>query len=185
MTRTWDTLLPEEEYAKRSRPDENLYEGMFEGMDRTSFPIDLAYLSEEKGFGPAILQRTPLSDEHLTELAIATIEVEKLGQRDVPDILAISYSAIDPIGHRFGPASYQMQDAVIRLDRYLARLLNYLDEKIGMEHVLIYFTSDHGVAYMPHYLRDLVIITGNPDTETHIGNEVNNALVSFMGKNLW
>ena len=180
LTRTWDMLLPEEEYAKRSRPDDNPYEGTFSGMDRPSFPIDLDYLSENEGIGPGDLNRTPFSDEHLTELAIAAIEGEQLGQRDVPDILSIAYSAVDGIGHRFGPASYQMQDMVIRLDQYLARLLDYLDEQIGMEHVLIYLTSDHGGAYIPHYLRDLGIITGNPDNETHIGREINNALVSFM-----
>ncbi len=180
LTRTWDMLLPEEEYAKRSRPDDNPYEGTFSGMDRTSFPIDLAYLSENEGIGPGDLNRTPFSDEHLTELAIAAIEGEHLGQRGVSDILAISYSATDAIGHRFGPASYQIQDMIIRLDRYLARLLDYLDEQIGMEHVLVYLTSDHGGAYIPHYLRDLGIITGNPDTETHVGRELNDALASFM-----
>ncbi len=180
LTRTWDMLLPEEEYAKRSRPDDNPYEGTFRGMDRPAFPIDLAYLSEHAGVGPGDLTRTPFSDEHLTELAIAAIEGEQLGRRGVPDILAISYSATDAVGHRFGPASYQMQDMIIRLDRYLARLLDHLDEQIGMEHVLVYLTSDHGGAYIPHYLRDLGIITGNPDNETHIGREMNNALSAYM-----
>lgn len=180
LSRTWDMLLPEEEYAKRSRPDDNPYEGTFRGMDRPAFPIDLAYLSEHAGVGPGDLTRTPFSDEHLTELAIAAIEGEQLGRRGVPDILAISYSATDAVGHRFGPASYQMQDMIIRLDRYLARLLDHLDEQIGMEHVLVYLTSDHGGAYIPHYLRDLGIITGNPDNETHIGSEMNNALSAYM-----
>ena len=180
LTRTWDMLLPEEEYAKRSRPDDNPYEGTFRGMDRPTFPIDLAYLSENAGVGPGDLNRTPFSDELLTELAIAAIEGEQLGQRDVPDILAISYSATDAVGHRFGPASYQIQDMIIRLDRYLAQLLDYLDEQIGMGNVLVYLTSDHGGAYIPHYLRDLGIITGNPDTETHIGRELGSALSSYM-----
>jgi predicted AlkP superfamily pyrophosphatase or phosphodiesterase len=180
LTRTWDMLLPEEEYAKRSRPDDNPYEGTFRGMDRPAFPIDLAYLSQNEGVGPGDLARTPFSDEHLTELAMAAIEGEQLGRRGVPDILAISYSATDAVGHRFGPASYQMQDMIIRLDRYLARLLDYLDEQIGMEHVLVYLTSDHGGAYIPHYLRDLGIITGNTDNETHIGRELNNALSTYM-----
>jgi len=68
LSRTWDMLLPEEEYAKRSRPDDNPYEGTFRGMDRPAFPIDLAYLSEHAGVGPGDLTRTPFSDEHLTEL---------------------------------------------------------------------------------------------------------------------
>lgn len=180
LTQTWDLLLPEEEYSKRSRPDENPYEGHFEGMSTSAFPINLGELYRKGEINPGHLNRTPFSDEMLTELAIATMEGGNLGKRGVSDILSISFSAVDGVGHRFGPASYQMQDLVIRLDRYIGRLLNYLDDEYGMENVLLYMSSDHGGAYIPHYLRDLGVATGNTDNETHVGRELRNSVERFL-----
>lgn len=179
LTRVWDILLPEDQYTG-SRPDDNPYEGWYAGMESPTFPIDLAYLVEEHGEGPGLLSRTPFSDELLLELAIAAIDGENLGKRGVPDILSVAFSATDAIGHRFGPASRQMQDQLIRLDRYIAQLLDYLDSELGIDNVLVFLTSDHGAVYIPHYLRNNRIITGNPDTETHIGNEIRNAVSEYL-----
>lgn len=179
LTRVWEPLLPKEDYTG-SREDDNPYEGTFRGMDSPTFPIDLFWLVEEHNHGPEILSRTTFSDELLIELAIAAMKGEELGRRDVPDILSISLSATDAIGHRFGPASKQMHDHLLRLDQYLARLLDYLDEQYGKEKILVFLTSDHGATYIPHYLRDRRIITGNPDTKSHIGNEIRDAIIEYM-----
>jgi hypothetical protein len=179
LTRTWEPLLPIEQYVE-SRADNNPYEGTFPGMDTPTFPVDLAYLVEEHGQGPGLLNATPFADELLFELAVAALEGEELGRGDVTDILSISLSAPDAIGHRFGPASKQVQDYYLRLDQYLADFFEYLDEEYGMENVLIFLTADHGGAYVPEYMSDLGIPTGHSEFGVSAGGQVSQAVREYL-----
>jgi predicted AlkP superfamily pyrophosphatase or phosphodiesterase len=179
LTRTWEPLLPIEQYVE-SRADNNPYEGTFPGMDTPTFPVDLAYLVEEHGQGPGLLNSTPFADELLFELAVAALEGEELGRGDVTDILSISLSAPDAIGHRFGPASKQVQDYYLRLDQYLADFFEYLDEEYGMENVLIFLTADHGGAYVPEYMSDLGIPTGHSEFGVSAGGQVSQAVREYL-----
>jgi predicted AlkP superfamily pyrophosphatase or phosphodiesterase len=179
LTRTWDTLLPAEEYVE-SRADDNPYEGTFPGMDTPTFPVDLAYLVEEHDQGPGLLNATPFADELLFELAVAAIEGEELGRGDVTDILSISLSAPDAIGHRFGPASRQVQDYYLRMDRYLADFFDYLDDEFGMDNVLVFLTADHGGVYIPEYMSDLGIPTGHSEFGTSAGGQVSAAVGEYL-----
>ncbi len=176
LARTWEPLHPIETYVE-SRDDENPYEGLLGGSN--TFPFDLARMVEE-GQGPGLLNTTPFADELLFELAYAAIEGEELGRGPVPDVLSMALSATDAIGHRFGPASKQMQDHILRLDGYLADFLDYLDREFGAENVLVFLTADHGAVYVPHYLRDLGIATGHPDTETGVSARIRAGVESFM-----
>ncbi len=92
---------------------------------------------------------TPFGSELLVELALSAIRAEKLGQRGVTDILAISFSANDSIGHDYGPESPQVRDALRRTDRDVLRLLEGVDAQVGLQHVIVALTSDHGVAPVP------------------------------------
>ena len=179
MKQTWETLLPIEEYVE-SREDDNPYEGMFPGMDRPVFPIDLARIVEEENQNPGILNRTPFIDKITLELAKAAINGEELGMREVSDILAISLSGADGIGHMFGPASKQVQDYYLRLDRYIADFLEYVDETLGMDNVLIFLTSDHGGIYIPEYLHDLKIPTGHTEFGTSVSTQVRDEISAFL-----
>ncbi len=179
LTRTWDTLLPIEEYVE-SRADDNPYEGTFPGMDSPTFPVDLAYLVEEHGQGPGLLNATPFADELLFELAVAAIEGEELGRGDVTDMLMVALSAADAIGHRFGPASKQVQDYYLRLDRYMAEFFDYLDREFGMENVLIFLTADHGGAYVPEYMSDLGIPTGHQEFGVSAAGQVSSAVGDYL-----
>ena len=179
MTKTWEPLLPIEEYV-HSRSDENPYEGTFSGLDSPAFPVDLAYLTEEHGASPSLINLTPFADGLLLELAVAAIEGENLGGGDVPDILNIGLSAADAIGHRFGPASKQVQDYYLRLDRYFEDFFNYLEDRFGMENVLIYLTSDHGAVYIPQYLSDLGMPTGHEGLETGPNSYITSQVRQFM-----
>ncbi|TVP48465.1 MAG: alkaline phosphatase family protein [Gemmatimonadales bacterium] len=177
LTRVWEPLHAIESYVE-SRADENPYEGQIGGS--TAFPFDLARLVEEEGADPGLLNTTPFGDELLFELAYAAIQGEGLGRGPVPDVLALGLSATDAIGHRFGPGSKQMQDHILRLDAYLAAFLTFLDQEFGQGNVLVFLTSDHGAAYVPHYLRDLGIVTGHPDTETQVAAEIRSSLGAYM-----
>ena len=162
LSEVWDTLLPIEQYTE-SISDANPWERVYPDQTEPVFPHDLPTRVSEHGAGPGLLSSTPFGDRLLTDLAIATIKGEQLGQRGVTDLLAIGYSAIDSIGHAYGPASVETQDAYLRLDRYIATLLDYLDDTIGEEQYLVFLTSDHGVVHVPGYLAELNIPGGYYD----------------------
>ncbi len=157
LSEPWETLLPIEEYTE-SIEDDNPYEGTFQGQERPVFPHDLPALRDENG--PGLVASTPFGDELLMELALAAIDGESLGQNEFTDLLAISFSSTDHVGHQFGPASIEVQDTYLRLDRQIARLLNRLDEEFGKENVLVFLTSDHGAGHVPAYLQDMGIPAG-------------------------
>ncbi|MCC5912772.1 MAG: alkaline phosphatase family protein [Balneolaceae bacterium] len=160
LSEPWETLLPIEEYTA-SIEDDNPYEGTFEGQDRPVFPHDLPAYAEISGNG--ILANTPFGDSYLMEFVYAAIEGEEMGQDEFTDMIALSLSSPDHIGHRYGPPAVEVQDTYLRLDREIARLLDYIDENFGKDEVLIFLTSDHGGAHNPEYLKDLNVPTGGYD----------------------
>jgi len=97
----------------------------------------------------SILRETPFADDFTTELALRLISNEQMGQDDVTDYLAITYSATEQIGHRFGPSSVESSDALVRLDRNIGRLLGEIDKSLGKKNVLVYFVSAHGISELP------------------------------------
>src|SRR6185369_11156825 len=112
---------------------------------------------EEKPGGKFYSQfeASPFANEHLVNFAKTAIESEGLGSDEAPDLLTISFSSNDLVGHAFGPYSQEVQDMTLRLDRTLAELFNYLDRKIGLDNVVIALTADHGVAPVPEQSRAL------------------------------
>jgi len=87
-------------------------------------------------------------------MAIATIEAEAMGQDDITDMLAISFSSTDIVGHAFGPSSVEVEDVYLRLDQDLADLFSYLDQNVGENEYLVFLTADHGVVEVPQFLVD-------------------------------
>jgi arylsulfatase A-like enzyme len=86
-------------------------------------------------------------------MAAGLIEALQLGQRGQTDVLAISFSALDVIGHKFGPDSQEVYDALIRLDRTLGALFDALDAQVGHDRWAMALTADHGVAPIPEARR--------------------------------
>jgi len=99
-----------------------------------------------------MLTGTPFSDELLFDFARALISEEQLGADTIPDLLWISCSATDVIGHSYGPDSQEMVDNLLRLDRYLGGFLRYLDEAVGADGYVAVMTADHGVMPLPEDL---------------------------------
>ncbi|MCB0375981.1 MAG: alkaline phosphatase family protein, partial [Sinomicrobium sp.] len=154
----WNTLYPIDTYDE-SGPDDNPYEGKFTGEDAPVFPHDLPKLSAQNGdYG--ILNYTPFGNSLTTDFAIAAIEGEHLGGDDVTDFLAVSYSATDYAGHRFGVNSKEVQDTYLRLDKDLERLFNVLDENVGKGNYTVFLTADHGAVHVPAYLESVKIPAG-------------------------
>jgi predicted AlkP superfamily pyrophosphatase or phosphodiesterase len=94
-------------------------------------------------------QRSPFADEYLERMAEASIDSLKLGQGSTTDFLGVSFSAVDGVGHVFGPRSHEIQDTLIRLDRTIGRLLEHLDKTVGRDNYVLALTADHGVAEIP------------------------------------
>jgi predicted AlkP superfamily pyrophosphatase or phosphodiesterase len=95
------------------------------------------------------IEHTPLANELLEELAETAIENEALGTYDGTDILALSFSANDIIGHDRGPDAPEIRDISIRTDLLLGKLLDFIERRIGAGKTLVVFTADHGVAPVP------------------------------------
>jgi predicted AlkP superfamily pyrophosphatase or phosphodiesterase len=94
-------------------------------------------------------QASPFSDAYLARMAASLTDTYELGQRADTDVLAISFSALDLVGHAYGPESREVEDALIRLDETIGTLLDTLDADVGRDRYLLALTSDHGVAPIP------------------------------------
>ncbi|RMD95340.1 MAG: alkaline phosphatase family protein, partial [Calditrichaeota bacterium] len=160
----WEKLLPDSAY-KLSRKDNFPYEMNFKGIGIT-FPHIITGNSRhpDEEFYKAFTH-VPFADKHLLEFAKSLIKNENLGTDSFTDILTISFSATDRIGHLFGPYSVEMQDQIARLDRILAGFFKFLDKTIGTNQYLIILTADHGDAPIPEYMRTLNFTAGRIDVE--------------------
>jgi hypothetical protein len=149
----WERLLPAAAYAMVG-PDDVAAETDEAGMGRT-FPHPIGRgTTIGKDFVEAFDQ-SPFSNEVVAEFAMRAVGAEGLGRDSVPDLLAISFSANDRVGHLYGPDSHEVMDITIRLDRTLARLFGFLDRTVGLANVVAVLTADHGVAPMPEVLQRL------------------------------
>src|SRR5690625_6181615 len=81
----------------------------------------------------------------------AAIEGENLGSSGFTDLLTLSFSATDAMGHRVGPNAIEIEDMYLRLDRELAEFFQFLDEKHGENGYLFFRTADHGASHSPGY----------------------------------
>jgi predicted AlkP superfamily pyrophosphatase or phosphodiesterase len=144
----WDRLHPEASYGA-SREDD--FPAEADGV-RTTFP----HLFEEEASAPAYHSgpwESPFGDERALAFARTLIAEEGLGDDATPDLLMISASAADVIGHAYGPYSQEVQDYYLRLDRMLQSFFETLDTTIGPDAYLVALTSDHGVLPMPEELQ--------------------------------
>ena len=99
-------------------------------------------------------QRSPFSDEYLGRMAAAAVDALDLGKQVRTDFLAVSFSALDLVGHAFGPRSHEVQDLLVRLDLTIGRLLDHLDARVGKGNYVLGLSSDHGVAEVPEQIGD-------------------------------
>ncbi|MUU79583.1 alkaline phosphatase PafA [Winogradskyella endarachnes] len=157
----WNTLYDISTYTE-SGSDENNFEGGFKGKETATFPYDLKALSKENR-GYDILKATPYGNSLTTDFAIAAIKGEQLGKDDITDVLAVSYSSTDYVGHNFGVNSKEIEDTYIRLDKDLERLFNYLDETVGKGEYTVFLTADHGAVDVPSYLQSVNVPAGYVD----------------------
>ncbi|MCY3928027.1 MAG: alkaline phosphatase family protein [Acidobacteria bacterium] len=114
-----------------------------------TFPHAVGGFTVERGAFYGDVYRSPFVDGYLEDFAEALIEAENLGADEFPDLLAVSFSALDTVGHGYGPNAPETLDVILRLDRTIGELLDFVDERIGLENVVVALSSDHGVGEVP------------------------------------
>ncbi len=147
MPKGWKTLYPVDTYVLSDKDDKD-YETIYKGEKKPVFPHK-----------PSI-SRSPFGNTWTLEFAKVAMEGYKLGQGNFTDLLAISLSSPDKIGHAYGPNSIEVEDNYLRLDKDLEDLFGYLDKRYGKDGYLFFITADHGANHSPGYLEENKLPTG-------------------------
>ena len=153
--KTWERLRSDIDYAKLSGPDDVVGESRGTSTQGRVFPhpfessdpkVKSAYLGA--------VYSSPFGNELLLDLAEKAIDSEKLGADAIPDLLSLSFSSNDAVGHAWGPDSQEVLDVTLRSDRVMKRLLDVLDTKVGKGKYVLVMTADHGVCPLPEVSRE-------------------------------
>lgn len=137
--------------------------------------------------GPAFyssFEASPFGNELIEAMAERAIVAEQLGKHPGTDILVVSFSANDYVGHAQGPDSPQVHDISVQTDRILGKLLDYVDSQVGADNVLFAMTADHGVAPVPEVNRARRMPGGRIAAKDIYG-AVQNALAAQFGAGKW
>ena len=160
LSQKWNTLYPKNTYTE-STTDENEYEnGIREGVKAT-LPLNLPELYKKYGYG--IIRNTPFGNSLTLDMAKAAIDGEQLGADDETDLLTVSCSSTDYIGHQVGTHAIETEDTYLRLDKAIADFLAYLDSKVGKGNYLVFLSADHGAMNNAAFLQDRRIPAGSWD----------------------
>jgi len=153
----WSLSLPKSIYEANCDADQNEYESSPFGKDAKGFPYNLnQYIGKDYGK----VATTPYGNNLVLDVATKTLINEKMGLDDITDLLAVSFSSPDYIGHAFGPNSWETLDGYIKLDEILAQFFTILDQQVGKDNYTVFLTADHAVAPIPGYAQKNKIPAG-------------------------
>lgn len=144
LEKDWNTLYPVESYTECTE-DNNEYENSLVEGGHPVFPVLTSELFKSEGY--AAVRTTPYGNTLTLEMAKAAVEGERLGQEERTDLLAVSLSSTDYIGHQFGTYAIETADTYYRLDRDLGDFISFLDEKVGRDRYVLFLTADHAAAH--------------------------------------
>lgn len=149
LGKTWDRSMP---LASYQFSDEDAFEKPPAGWTST-FPHEVKGLGKPEQPFYEQWRTTPFADEYLCAMARDAVDRLKLGNKNRTDVLAVSFSALDYVGHDFGPRSHEVQDLLYRLDATIGVLLDHLDKTVGKGNYVVALSADHGVADMPEHVK--------------------------------
>lgn len=147
--RIWDLSRPSTDYPE---PDFTDWERAGRG---NTFPYQLPSDSTPLYSGITLM---PWMDSLTMDLALDGVRALRMGRRAKPDLLAVSLSTTDAVGHAWGPQSREIHDQILRLDHWLGWFLDSLETTVGRGRLLVALTADHGVQPYP----EGIIAAGNP-----------------------
>jgi predicted AlkP superfamily pyrophosphatase or phosphodiesterase len=164
-----------DEPATYRYPDVNV--GSRPQQSRTGlFPHRIGGLKGTEAPFFTLWQASPYSDAYLVRMAEALIDAYSLGRRESSDFLGIGLSALDLVGHAFGPESREVEDHLRRLDDTLGAFFTALDQKVGRDRWLLALSSDHGVAPIP------IASGGGKVTTDDIRDSIEEVLITRYGR---
>lgn len=176
LSQPWSTLYPIETY-QLSTTDNKPYEGTYAQGKAPVFPHQLG---GESGTPFKSITSTPFGNTMTLEFAKKAVEAYQLGKGDVTDMLTVSLSSTDAVGHQFGPNAIEIEDTYLRLDKDLASFFKYLDATVGKGQYLFFITADHGVAHVPGFMQENKLPGGNW-SESKTVNELNKIVKEQAG----
>jgi hypothetical protein len=130
------------------------------------------------------IEATPLGNEMIENFAEKAMEGENLGSHGGTDILAVSFSSNDYVGHAVGPDDPAVRDISIRTDRLLGKLLDYADMRLGSGNTLVVLTADHGVSPVPD-VNQARKMPGGRLLDFRISQKIQDALTKHFGPGTW
>ncbi len=146
----WNLSLPNSVYEANCDADQNDYESAPFGKEMKGFPYNLSgFVGKDYGK----IASTPYGNNLVMDVASQTLINEKMGLDDITDLLAVSFSSPDYIGHSFGPNSWETLDGYIKLDELLAQFFTLLDKQVGKNNYTVFLTADHAVANVPGFMQ--------------------------------
>jgi predicted AlkP superfamily pyrophosphatase or phosphodiesterase len=147
--KTWDRLLPADRYHET---DDGEGEAPPTGWTRT-FPHELKSASgQPDAVFHTLWERSPFADAYVGRIAALLVESLQLGKHETTDVLGVSFSSTDLVGHAFGPDSQEVHDMYLQLDRTIGTLLDRLDVLVGPGNYVVGLTADHGVTAIPEQI---------------------------------
>ena len=159
---------------------QNYLKGNWKVENEFTHNLSLMYATS----GGSAIKKTPFGNTILKDLAIEILQKEKLGQGAATDILAISFSSTDYIGHQYGPHAPEIKDTYMKLDEDLAKLLKEIEKNVGFENVVVFLTADHGVVSEPKELMERNIPAGYFDGSI-MKTELSSELITTFGEGDW
>lgn len=146
----WNLSLAKSVYEANCDGDVNSYEATPLGAEQKGFPYTLTQFIG-KDYGK--IASTPYGNTLVVEMAEKALINEQMGADDKTDLLAISFSSPDYIGHSFGPNSWETLDGYVKLDALIAQLFASLDKQVGKNNYTVFLTADHAVANIPDFAK--------------------------------
>ncbi len=176
----WNLLYNINKYDQ-SIPDDNRFEKNIPGEKTVTFPHNF---SSNEGKDFISVRFSPFGNSFTLDFAKQMIVKEKLGATGQTDMLCISLSSTDYIGHIFGPQSIEMEDTYLRLDKELESFFANLDKTFTNKNYIVFLTADHGAAYTPDYMKAMKQSAGTL-MEANVKKTLNTALEEkFNAKNI-
>lgn len=159
LNEDWTLMRPIGDYAAVCDADDSPYEGKFKGEEKPVFPHRVSQF--RKYYNADLLRAIPAGNTISFDFARAAIEGEGLGQDAYPDMLTLSLSTPDYIGHMYAIRAVEIADQYLRLDREIELFLNYLDSLLGNDNYLVFLSADHAAADNHMFLIDKRYRVGN------------------------
>lgn len=174
----WEPLPIKAEWKRLLPDDAHVGEAQVYGLD-DRFPHSLKDLSRDED-KRAAYPIVPTSTDDLVQLALAAVDNEALGKDEVPDLLIVSISAVDYVGHIFGPDSIEGFDSLRRTDRALRTLVAGLESRLGSDGFVLTLTGDHGSTPLVERVQAAGVDAGRIDADALV-RVAEEALTEVLG----